>query len=41
MVAVMLLDKTASFKAAHDNRAIADAAVLRQRSKVTYVPTQS
>ena len=38
MVAVMLLDKTASFKAAHDKARMRDAAVLRQRSKVTYVP---
>jgi 2-methylcitrate dehydratase PrpD len=38
MVAVMLLDKTASFKAAHDKPRMRDAAVLRQRSKVTYVP---
>jgi 2-methylcitrate dehydratase PrpD len=38
MVAVMLLDHTASFKAAHDKVRMRDAAVLRQRSKVTYVP---
>jgi len=38
MVAVMLLDKTASFKAAHDKPRMKDAAVLRQRSKVKYVP---
>jgi len=38
MVAVMLLDKTASFHAAHDKPRMKDAAVLRQRSKVTYVP---
>jgi len=38
MVAVMLLDKTASFKAAHDKPRMQDAAVLRQRSKVKYVP---
>ena len=38
MVAVMLIDKTASFKAAHDKARMRDAAVLRQRSKVTYVP---
>jgi 2-methylcitrate dehydratase PrpD len=37
MVAVMLLDKTASFRAAHDKARMRDAAVLRQRSKVTYV----
>ena len=34
MVAVMLLDKTASFAAAHDNARMKDPAVLRQRAKV-------
>jgi 2-methylcitrate dehydratase PrpD len=38
MLAVMLIDKTASFKAAHDKARMRDVAVLRQRSKVTYVP---
>jgi 2-methylcitrate dehydratase PrpD len=38
MVAVMLIDKTASFHAAHDKPRMQDAAVLRQRSKVKYVP---
>jgi len=38
MVAVMLIDKTASFHAAHDKPRMKDAAVLRQRSKVMYVP---
>jgi 2-methylcitrate dehydratase PrpD len=38
MVAVMLVDKTASFHAAHDKARMRDAAVLRQRSKVQYVP---
>src|SRR4029434_2951557 len=41
MVAVMLLDKTASFHAAHDKPRMKDAAVLRQRSKITYVPDAS
>ena len=41
MVAVMLIDKTASFHAAHDKPRMQDAAVLRQRSKVTYVPDAS
>jgi 2-methylcitrate dehydratase PrpD len=41
MVAVMLLDKTASFHAAHDKARMQDAAVLRQRSKVTYTPDTS
>jgi 2-methylcitrate dehydratase PrpD len=38
MVAVMLLDGTASFAAAHDAARMQDAAVLRERSKVRYVP---
>jgi 2-methylcitrate dehydratase PrpD len=38
MVAVMLIDKTASFHAAHDKPRMQDAAVLGQRRKVTYVP---
>ena len=38
MVAVMLIDKTASFHAAHDKPRMQDTAVLRQRKKVRYVP---
>jgi 2-methylcitrate dehydratase PrpD len=38
MVAVMLLDGTASFAAAHDAARMKDAAVLRERAKVCYVP---
>ena len=38
MVAVMLIDKTASFHAAHDKARMRDATVLRERGKVTYVP---
>lgn len=38
MVAVMLLDKTASFQAAHDKPRMQDAAVLRQRAKVQLIP---
>jgi 2-methylcitrate dehydratase PrpD len=38
MVAVMLIDKTASFHAAHDKARMQDASVQRQRSKVKYVP---
>ena len=34
MIAVMLLDKTASFKAAHDKARMQDPAVLKQRAKV-------
>ena len=41
MVAVMLLDKTASFKAAHDKARMQDAAVLRQRAKVQLVKDEA
>jgi 2-methylcitrate dehydratase PrpD len=41
MVAVMLLDKTASFKATHDKPRMKDAAVLRQRSKVQLVSDEA
>jgi len=34
MVAVMLIDKTVSFQAAHDKARMQDAAVLKQRAKV-------
>jgi 2-methylcitrate dehydratase PrpD len=37
MVAVMLLDKTVSFHAAHDKSRLQDPATLRQRAKVTLV----
>jgi 2-methylcitrate dehydratase PrpD len=37
MVAVMLLDGTASFKAAHDKARMQDGAVLRERAKVQLV----
>jgi 2-methylcitrate dehydratase PrpD len=38
MVAIMLLDKTASFKAAHDKARMQDPAVLKQRAKVQLIP---
>jgi len=38
MVAVMLLDKTVSFAAAHDKARMQDSAVLRERAKVELVP---
>jgi 2-methylcitrate dehydratase PrpD len=38
MVAVMLLDKTASFRSAHDKPRMQDPAVLRERAKVQFVP---
>ena len=37
MVAVMLIDKTASFAAAHDKPRMQDAVVRRQRSKIQYI----
>ena len=37
MVAVMLIDKTVSFQAAHDKARMQDAAVLKQRAKVNLV----
>ncbi len=41
MIAVMLIDRTASFHAAHDKPRMRDATVLRQRSKVKYMPDAS
>jgi 2-methylcitrate dehydratase PrpD len=41
MVAVMLVDKTASFHAAHDAARMKDAVILRHRGKVAYVPDAS
>jgi 2-methylcitrate dehydratase PrpD len=38
IVAVMLLDKTVSFAAAHDKPRMQDAAVLRERAKIQLVP---
>jgi 2-methylcitrate dehydratase PrpD len=40
MVAIMLLDKTASFDAAHDKPRMQDAAVLRERAKVQLIPDE-
>jgi 2-methylcitrate dehydratase PrpD len=40
MVAVMLIDKTASFQAAHDKARMKDAGLLRQRAKVELVPDE-
>ena len=37
MVAVMLIDKTVSFQAAHDKARMQDASVLKQRAKVNLV----
>lgn len=41
LVAVMLLDKTVSFRAAHDKPRMQDPAVLRERSKVELVPDEA
>ena len=41
MVAVMLIDKTASFAAAHDKARMADPTVRRHRAKVEYVPDEA
>ncbi|MGH9611980.1 MAG: MmgE/PrpD family protein, partial [Bryobacteraceae bacterium] len=40
MVSVMLLDKTATFQAAHDKARMKDPAVLRVRAKVQLVPSE-
>ena len=37
MIAVMLIDKTVSFRAAHDRQRMQDPAILRQRAKVMLV----
>ena len=41
MIAVMLIDKTASFQAAHDKPRMRDAAVLRMRAKVQLIPDEA
>lgn len=38
MLAVMLIDKTASFRAAHDRARMQDPAVLHERAKIELVP---
>ena len=40
LVAVMLIDKTVSFRAAHDKARMQDPAVLREREKVQLVPDE-
>jgi 2-methylcitrate dehydratase PrpD len=40
MVAVMLIDKTVSFRAAHDQARMQDPEVLRERAKVKLVPDE-
>jgi 2-methylcitrate dehydratase PrpD len=41
IVAVMLVDRTISFAAAHDKRRVQDPAVLREKAKVRLVPDDS
>ena len=38
MLAVMLVDRTVSFRAAHDAARMQDPAVREQRAKIRYVP---
>ncbi len=40
MIAVMLLDKTASFHAAHDRPRMQDPDILRERAKIELVPSE-
>src|SRR5262249_6802290 len=40
MIAVMLVDKTASFKAAHDRARMQNPTILRHRAKVRLVPDE-
>jgi 2-methylcitrate dehydratase PrpD len=40
MIAVMLVDKTASFQAAHDRARMQDPTILRHRAKVQLVPDE-
>ena len=40
LVAVMLIDKTVTFRAAHDKARLQDPAVLRERAKVQLVPDE-
>ena len=40
VIAVMLLDKTASFEAAHDKARMSDPAILKQRAKVQLIESE-
>ncbi len=40
MIAVMLVDGTASFRSAHDQKRMQDPAILRERAKVDLVPDE-
>jgi 2-methylcitrate dehydratase PrpD len=41
MVAVMLLDRTVTFRSAHDQARMKDPAILRERAKVQLVPDEA
>jgi len=41
MTAVMLLDKTVTFRSAHDQARMKDPAILRERGKVQLVPDEA
>jgi 2-methylcitrate dehydratase PrpD len=40
LIAVMLLDKTVTFKSAHDKERMHDPAILKERAKVTMIPEE-
>jgi 2-methylcitrate dehydratase PrpD len=40
MVAVMLVDKTVTFKSSHDNARLNDPVVMKERAKVTLIPDE-
>jgi len=40
MIAVMLIDKTASFRSAHDKARMQDSAILRLRAKIHLIPDE-
>jgi 2-methylcitrate dehydratase PrpD len=40
MMAVMLVDKTVSFRAAHDKARLDDAVIIRERAKIELVPDE-
>ena len=40
MMAVMLVDKTVSFRAAHDKARVGDAVIIRERAKIELVPDE-
>jgi 2-methylcitrate dehydratase PrpD len=41
MTAVMLLDKTVTFRSAHDQARMKDPAILRERAKVQLIPDEA